>query len=198
MARTSRNFGISRTARRRTLTCGCSTAIRRRSSPTQRLIEENRRRGKSDPEFEIQDTGVFDDGRYFDVTVEYAKATPEDTLMRVSVTNRGPGRRGAAPAAAVLGAQHVELVGRVRPRPHSRSCRRRAGGHAPAARAAATVRARHAGAAVLRERDQRAAPLRHRCRRLLQGRRSTTFLFAATWTRSTRRARAASVGCSIG
>jgi hypothetical protein len=58
--------------------------------PYQRLIEENRRRGKSDPEFEIQDTGVFDDGRYFDVTVEYAKATPEDTLMRVSVTNRGP------------------------------------------------------------------------------------------------------------
>jgi hypothetical protein len=58
--------------------------------PYQQLIEENRRRGKSDTEFEIQDTGVFDDGRYFDVTVEYAKATPEDTLMRVSVTNRGP------------------------------------------------------------------------------------------------------------
>ena len=58
--------------------------------PYRQLVEENRRRGGSDPEFEIQDTGVFDDSRYFDVTVEYAKAAPEDTLMRVTVTNRGP------------------------------------------------------------------------------------------------------------
>ena len=59
--------------------------------PYARLVEENRRRGAEEPEFELADCGVFDDGRYFDVTVEYAKAAPEDTLMRVSVLNRGPG-----------------------------------------------------------------------------------------------------------
>ena len=58
--------------------------------PYDRLIEENRRRGALEPEFELADTGVFDEGRYFDVTVEYAKATPEDTLMRVTVRNHGP------------------------------------------------------------------------------------------------------------
>ncbi|HEY5308187.1 MAG TPA: glucosidase, partial [Casimicrobiaceae bacterium] len=58
--------------------------------PYERLVEGNRRRGQQDPEFELADAGVFDDARYFDVTVEYAKATPEDTLMRVSVRNHGP------------------------------------------------------------------------------------------------------------
>src|SRR5581483_6997202 len=54
------------------------------------LVEENRRRGKGDSEFELVDTGVFDDDRYFDVTAEYAKATPEDVLIRVTIANRGP------------------------------------------------------------------------------------------------------------
>src|SRR3974390_574747 len=54
------------------------------------LVEENRRRGKDDPEYELIDTGVFDEDRYFDVVVEYAKASPEDLLIRVSATNRGP------------------------------------------------------------------------------------------------------------
>ena len=58
--------------------------------PYARLIEENRRRGKDDPEFELIDTGIFDDDRYFDVIVEYAKASPEDLLIRISATNRGP------------------------------------------------------------------------------------------------------------
>ena len=58
--------------------------------PYARLVAENRARTRQDPEFEIYDTGVFDEGRYFDVTVEYAKASPEDTLMRVTVVNRGP------------------------------------------------------------------------------------------------------------
>jgi hypothetical protein len=57
--------------------------------PYERLVEENRRRGKNDPEFELLDTGVFDDDRYFDVVVEYAKASPEDLLIRISATNRG-------------------------------------------------------------------------------------------------------------
>ncbi len=53
------------------------------------LVEENRRRGLHDPEFEVIDTGVFDGGSYFDITIEYAKATPDDILMRVTAVNRG-------------------------------------------------------------------------------------------------------------
>ena len=58
--------------------------------PYARLREENRRRGRSAPEFELLDTGVFNDDRYFDVFVEYAKADVEDILIRISAVNRGP------------------------------------------------------------------------------------------------------------
>ncbi len=58
--------------------------------PYARLVEENRRRGKDAPEFELMDTGVFDDNRYFDVEIEYAKGSPEDILIRINATNRGP------------------------------------------------------------------------------------------------------------
>src|SRR5262249_18889157 len=54
------------------------------------LVEENRHRGRGRPEFELLDTGIFDDDRYFDVFVEYAKASPEDVLMQITVYNRGP------------------------------------------------------------------------------------------------------------
>ncbi len=55
------------------------------------LVAENRRRTKCDPEFELIDTGVFNEDRYFDIFVEYAKATPEDILIRLTAVNRGPG-----------------------------------------------------------------------------------------------------------
>ncbi len=58
--------------------------------PYERLVEENRRRGREQPEFELLDTGVFDDGRYFDIFVEYAKADVEDILIRITAVNRGP------------------------------------------------------------------------------------------------------------
>src|SRR6187431_323926 len=58
--------------------------------PYARLLEENRRRGRGEPEFELLDTGVFDEDRYFDVTIEYAKAGVEDVLVRIVATNRGP------------------------------------------------------------------------------------------------------------
>src|ERR1051326_3702327 len=61
-----------------------------REFPYASLVEENRRRGKDQPEFELLDTGIFDDDRYFDVFVEYAKAAPDDTLMLITVHNRGP------------------------------------------------------------------------------------------------------------
>jgi hypothetical protein len=54
------------------------------------LVDENRRRGKHEKEFELIDTGVFNEDRYFDVAIEYAKANPEDILARVTVMNRGP------------------------------------------------------------------------------------------------------------
>jgi len=54
------------------------------------LVAENRRRGIGGREYELADTGAFDAGRYFDVTVEYAKAAPDDILIRVTVANRGP------------------------------------------------------------------------------------------------------------
>jgi hypothetical protein len=58
--------------------------------PYARLVAENRARTRHEPEFEIYDTGIFDEGRYFDMTVEYAKASPGDILMRITVVNRGP------------------------------------------------------------------------------------------------------------
>ena len=58
--------------------------------PYSLLVEENARRGKADPEFELADTGVFAESRYFDVVVEYAKADPTDIAIRVTVSNRGP------------------------------------------------------------------------------------------------------------
>jgi hypothetical protein len=58
--------------------------------PYAELVDENRRRSKADPEYELLDAGAFDGRRYFDVLVEYAKAGPEDILIRLSVTNRGP------------------------------------------------------------------------------------------------------------
>ena len=58
--------------------------------PYQRLIDENRNRGGAGPEYELLDTGIFDEDRYFDVFVEYAKAGPEDICIRIEAFNRGP------------------------------------------------------------------------------------------------------------
>ncbi len=61
-----------------------------REFPYGQLLEANRGRSKLEPEFEIIDTGIFDDNRYYDVFVEYAKNNPHDVLMRVTIHNRGP------------------------------------------------------------------------------------------------------------
>src|SRR3954447_10467435 len=66
--------------------------------PYEQIIRTNRERGRHEPEYELLETGAFDEGRYFDVFVEYAKATPEDVLIRITVHNRGP----AAAALRVL------------------------------------------------------------------------------------------------
>jgi len=58
--------------------------------PYENLVVTNRDRGRGQPEYELLDTGVFDQDRYFDVFVEYAKASPEDMLIQITVHNRGP------------------------------------------------------------------------------------------------------------
>ncbi len=61
-----------------------------REYPYGDLIETNKRRSREDMEYELLDTGIFDDDRYFDVFVEYAKSEPEDLLIKITVHNRGP------------------------------------------------------------------------------------------------------------
>ncbi len=61
-----------------------------REFPYAQLVDENRRRGKDQLEFELLDTGIFDEDRYFDVFVEYAKASTDDILLKVTAHNRGP------------------------------------------------------------------------------------------------------------
>jgi hypothetical protein len=58
--------------------------------PYAKLLEENNKRNKLDPEYELMDTGVFKDNRYFDVFIEYAKISPEDILIKITAVNRGP------------------------------------------------------------------------------------------------------------
>ncbi len=61
-----------------------------RAFPYARLVDENRRRTREDLEFEITDTGIYDDNRYFDVFAEHAKASPNDVCIAITVANRGP------------------------------------------------------------------------------------------------------------
>jgi hypothetical protein len=58
--------------------------------PYLNLIDTNRHRSRKDPEYELLDTGIFNEDRYFDVFVEYAKASPTDILIQISISNRGP------------------------------------------------------------------------------------------------------------
>src|SRR5262249_40071401 len=58
--------------------------------PYNELVSTNRGRSAQEWEYELLDTGIFDESRYFDVEVEYAKVAPEDTLCRITVHNRGP------------------------------------------------------------------------------------------------------------
>ncbi len=65
-------------------------AYPQRAFPYERLVDENQRRTRLEPEFEILDTDAFDESRYFDVLIEYAKASPTDILMSVTIHNCGP------------------------------------------------------------------------------------------------------------
>ena len=80
-----------------------------REYPYRDLIETNRRRSREEFEYELLDTGIFNDDRYFDVFVEYAKESPEDILVRITVHNRGPEVGSPSCIADTLVPQHLVL-----------------------------------------------------------------------------------------
>ena len=168
-ARTSRSTGGSSTP------CPATRCNRWRyhypqgEFPYADLVAENGRRGKLEPEYELLDTGAFDDDRYWVVEVEYAKADPHRLLMTVQVTNAGPRRRDAARAADGLVPQHLVLGRRRRVEPAR--CGAGAGSTIDIDHplfgdlelvVGARARRQSARAAVLRQRDQRRAALRRR------------------------------------
>jgi hypothetical protein len=105
--------------------------------PYDDLVATNRARSRQDPEYELLDTGVFDDDRYWVVEVDYAKADPTDLLMRVRVTNAGDAGGGAARAADAVVSQPLGLGRRLSP---SRACGRTAPWCSPRRRRSAATR----------------------------------------------------------
>ena len=83
-----------------------------RAYPYEDLIKTNRARSRNELEYELLDTGVFEGDRYFDVFVEYAKAAPEDILIRISVCNRGPEAATRPPPADAMVSQHLVVARR--------------------------------------------------------------------------------------
>ena len=102
--------------------------------PYEWLLEENRKRGGRGFEFELLDTGVFDEDRYFDVFVEYGKASAEDVCVRIEAVNRGPDAGSPAYPPASLVPQYAGdgpiLAARRRYRrwARGRGCHQPAGG----------------------------------------------------------------------
>ena len=87
--------------------------------PYEDLVQENGRRSRHDPEYELLDTGVFDEDRYWIVEVHYAKADPHDLLMHIQVTNAGPDADTAARAARPPGSATPGRGTSTRPSPGS-------------------------------------------------------------------------------
>ncbi len=131
--------------------------------PYDDLVAENGRRGKLDPEYELLDTGAFDDDRYWIVEADYAKGDPHDLLLTVRVTNAGPRDRHDPRAPDRLVPEHLGL-GRCRRGEAGAQGRRRGPcrHRAPVPRRARAGRRGRARRALLRERDERRAALRQR------------------------------------
>ncbi len=98
-----------------------------RAFPYEQLIAENKRRDRSQPEYELIDTGIFDDDRYFDVVVEYAKASPDDIVIAISATNRGP-EAAALRLLPTLWFRNTWSCGRSETRPSMMEVQRSDGG----------------------------------------------------------------------
>ena len=142
--------------------------------PYRRLLEENRRRDKLQPEFELVDTGIFNESRYFDVFVEYAKATPDDILIEISVVNRGPDAAAVRLLPTDLVPQRLDLDRRAVEAGASSGAAGRSGerhfdrGTAP--RHEMAVRGRRARTAVHGQRDEYQTTVQYRRHGLRQGR----------------------------
>ncbi|MGC3997511.1 MAG: hypothetical protein QM767_08450 [Anaeromyxobacter sp.] len=132
--------------------------------PYASLVETNRRRGRHELEYELLDTGVFDDDRYFDVFVEYAKASPEDILVQITVAQPRTRAGRAPPPADALVPQRLVVGATGREAGAARRCRPApaCGSSAPPGRrpgrAVPVLRGRRP-AAVHRERDERGSHL---------------------------------------
>ena len=144
--------------------------------PYSDLIENNRRRTRNDMEYELLDTGVFNEDRYFDVFVEYAKQSPEDILIQISVSNRGP-EAAKIDVLPTLWFRNTWTWWPGTPKPSLKQISGANGSQAgcglarPTGRALSVLRGRGA-AAVHRKRNQQRAALRHAQRLSLRERRN--------------------------
>ena len=160
-ARTSRSTTSTSTTRPPTPTCACSTSTRRPPTPTRTWWPPTGSARAREFEYELLDTGVFAEDRYFDVEVEYAKADPEDLVALITVDQPWAGRRAARRAGHASGSATPGpfLPGRGAACPG----RRRAGpdrGHPPRARPVGAVGRRGRRVPLHRQRDQRRAAVR--------------------------------------
>ncbi len=122
-----------------------------REYPYRDLIETNRRRSREEFEYELLDTGVFGDDRYFDVFVEYAKEGPEDILVRITVHNRGP-EAARLRVLPTLWFRNTWSWDEDQPKPSLREvATRRHSGHPPRARRVLAALRWSPGAALHRE-----------------------------------------------
>ena len=131
-----------------------------REFPYGDLVAENARRGKLEPEYELVDTGIFDESRYWVVTVDYAKAAPRDLLMRITVENAGP-QEATLDVLPTLWFRNTWSWGYDdHPKPTLRADGNRIVGSHSAVGTAGAGRRRHPGIVVLRQRDQRRPAVR--------------------------------------
>ena len=142
----------------------CQYKYPQRAFPYEDLVSTNGRRGKHDIEYELLDTGIFDEDRYFDVVVEYAKAAPDDILMVVTAHNRGPDA-ATLHLLPTLWFRNTWSWGDDVPRPELHGVNDEAGlsvaaSLAPRPWRLAAARGRFGRAPVLRERDEQRATVR--------------------------------------
>ena len=136
--------------------------------PYERLVEENARRGRLDPEYELVDTGIFADGRYFEITVDYAKAARRTSWSSSRCATWGRNRRTSTcspPSGSATPGRGTPTTTGPRSAPRAAACGRRTTSSAAAASTACRAPSRS-----LRQRDQRAPALGRRRARLPEGR----------------------------
>ena len=129
-----------------------------REFPYRDLVETNRGRSREEFEYELLDTGIFDDDRYFDVFLEYAKAGPKTYLIRITVHNRGP-ETARLRVLPTLWFRNTWSWGDEQSKPSLARRRRASSRHRTRNSGIPAVLRRRSGTAVHRERDQCSATL---------------------------------------